>query len=496
MDDDNFDLESLPSSITLSSTYTPKSAPESPIDSPIDSPISQTPPVQTPVQEDDEDEYISPKEKYIWSPVDDLWQKILLSDRFFVKDCAPDGNCQFRSLEEALKGDTSLKFSHKKLRRLIAEHILTISDLEFKEIIENYRIEKENGEFYGEWDPNVIKTKRQLSLEIKKPGFHFEGDHVTLSLLSKILQIDIIIFNQNSHNITKIENDNLKFVILNFIQSGNTGHYKTIGFKQDKRIFTLFNRNNLPDDIITLLDKNAFYKKHIEYIYNLYEPFTCNDLLSNLESLLGKLINSDKILICKLSAAFVHKTKPKGRKEPKRKSKSKSRKSKSKSKSKSPKSESKSRKSKSKSPKSKSKSKSTKSKSTKSKSKSTKSKSKSKSTKSKSKSRKSKSKSKSKSRKSKSKSRKSKSKSKSKSRKSKSKSKSKSTKSKSKSRKTKSKSKSTKSTSTKSKSKSKSKSKKTKRKSKSKSKKTKKSVKRKAKKAKKAVKRKSKPTKR
>jgi hypothetical protein len=448
MDDDNFDLTSLPSSVSLSSIYTPKSAEESPLDSPFG--ISPIQPIQ-PQQEQDEDiEEESPRqqEKYVWIPIDDQWKKIVMSEFYFVKDCAPDGNCQFRSLEEALRGNSELKASHKKLRRMVAEHILTLSDLQFQDILNNYKAEKDSGEFHGDWDPNSIKTKRQLSLEIKKPGFNFEGDNMTLSILSNVLNVDIFIFNQNTHSITKIEKDNTRFIILNFIQSGNTGHYKTIGFKLRKDIQTLFDRNNLHEDMLALVDKNIFYTKHIQHIYELYEPFTCNDLLSNLELLLGKLSNSDKKLVCRISAQFVSKTTPKPRekrkskrrsfpKAPKSKSKKSSVKTKAKTKSSTTKTKRKSVK-KSKSPKT----------SKKSKSKSKTRKSKSKSKKSKSVKRKSKSKSKSKTRKSKSKSKSVKRKSKSKSKKSKSvkrKSKSKSKKSKSVKRKSKSKSKKSKS---------------------------------------------------
>ena len=274
MDDDNFDLSSLPSSVSLSSTYTPKSAEESPLDSPFGISPLQAPQQQPPepVQEEEEEELFSPKdkEKHVWAPIDDKWKKILMSDFYFVKDCAPDGNCQFRSLEEAIKSNAELKMSHKKLRKMVAEHILTLSDLHFQDILNNYKAEKDSGEFYGDWDPNAIKTKRQLALEIKKPGFNFEGDNMTLSILSNILNLDIFIFNQNTHTITKIENDNPQFIIINFIQRGNTGHYKTIGFKLKKDIQTIFNRSDLPSDMVPLVDKQLFYTKHIQQIYDLY----------------------------------------------------------------------------------------------------------------------------------------------------------------------------------------------------------------------------------
>jgi TolA-binding protein len=170
--DDNFDLRSLPSSISLDSTYIPQSL-ESPLESPLDSPFiiselkyqeqqkkekeqeeqqeqqeeeqEQQEEEQEEQQEQEEEEKeigkssIVKKEKYVWNPVDDIWKKILMSDFYVVKDCAPDGNCQFRSLEEAIKGDSELKASYKKLRGMVAEYILTLSDSEFQEILNNYK---------------------------------------------------------------------------------------------------------------------------------------------------------------------------------------------------------------------------------------------------------------------------------------------------------------------------------------------------------------------
>ena len=325
MDEDSFDIESLPSSISLESTYTPNSEMESPIDSPFAETEKETMGDILDENVGDVKDMIDDKivdGKYMWVPLGENWRKILMSNLYVVKDCLPDGNCQFRSLEEALKSDTHFKLSHKKLRNKVADYILTLSDVQFQEILNNYKIEKESGEFYGDWDPNTIKTKRQLALEIKKPGFNFEGDNMTLSILSKVLGIDIFIFNENTHTITKIENNNTSFVILNFIQQDNAGHYKTIGFKPQNSVQTIFDRADLHDDLKSLIDKNIFYKRHIERIYDLYEPFTCNDLISNMEILLGKLTVSDKNLICSLSSKIVTRKTPKPRKRVRSKAKS------------------------------------------------------------------------------------------------------------------------------------------------------------------------------
>ena len=314
MDDDNYDVTSLPSSISMESSYTPKSAGDSPFDlSPSgDTPAFPFPPPSPKKEPEDdfdiEEEVKSPKEKFEWINVDNpKWVNVLLSKNFYIKDCAPDGNCQFRSLEEALKSDGSLKMTHKQLRQSVSKHILSLSDPEFKDIIDTYRAEKDSGEFYGEWDPHSIKTKRQFAIELKKPGFHFEGDNLTLSLLSKILNIDIIILNEIDYSITHIENNNTKFIVIHFTRMGNTGHYKTIGYKMDDKISTLFDKTNLPEEVVPLVDKKIFYKKQLQRIYKTEDTFTCNNVLLDLQNLLGKLRESDKKLICVLAAEMINK---------------------------------------------------------------------------------------------------------------------------------------------------------------------------------------------
>ena len=66
-----------------------------------------------------------------------------------------------------------------------------------------------------------------------KPGFNFEGDDITLSILSKVLELDFVILTEISSRkyINKIQTPgNNFFIILNFISFGNSGHYRTIGF--------------------------------------------------------------------------------------------------------------------------------------------------------------------------------------------------------------------------------------------------------------------------
>lgn len=236
---------------------------------------------------------------FTWIPLNKKWSNKLMSNKFMEKDCIGDGDCQFRSIETALTNAGS-KMDSAKLRRIIGKYIYKIPNEQFYNILQNYRIEKENGEFKGTWNPFYVKTKRQFINNIIKSGFHFEGDSITLELLSKALGIDFIIFD-NSYNITDLsDTDNLhnKLIILYYIKNKNGGHYKTIGLLSDNgKIQTIFKRSKLPKEIDILLDKHTFLLEHIKELYGGYnqKDVKLNKILYDIEEKLDlKLTKSDK----------------------------------------------------------------------------------------------------------------------------------------------------------------------------------------------------------
>ena len=220
------------------------------------------------------------------------------SDKFFIKDTLPDGNCQFRAISEALKGKlvNDAKLNHKRLRKLIAEYILELSDQEVKEIINHYRLEKTNGEFIGKWDPFKVKTKAQFARQIKKSGFHFQGDNMTLSLLSRILNVDFVIVTKDA--ITELSQTHPKIIILYY-----TGdHYQTIGIKKKgvRKVITAIERANMPDILRSLIDKYYFLENEIRNYYEECKkgmcPFTLSVLYKHLQSKIKSfLINKHDI---------------------------------------------------------------------------------------------------------------------------------------------------------------------------------------------------------
>lgn len=228
---------------------------------------------------------------FFWKSLDKDWQDKLLSNKFLIKDCVGDGNCQFRSIETALTNG-GFKTSHKNLRNLIARYINNIPMEEFATILRSYQLEQQFGEFRGNWDPRSINTKRDFIKEIKKQGFNFEGDNITLSLLSKACKIDFIIFD-DTYNIIDISNPdelNSKIIILYYLK--NDGHYNTIGYRKKNKIVTLFRRKHLPKELELLMNKPKYIVEHIKKIYlqnsnnnnsKKASKITLNTMLSELE---------------------------------------------------------------------------------------------------------------------------------------------------------------------------------------------------------------------
>lgn len=238
----------------------------------------------------DFDTEIKEKDVFIWEPIDERWSKKLLSECFVIKNCLSDGNCQFRSIETALT-NAGHKTNHEKLRRSICKYINNIDNNEFFNIIQSYRLEKQHGEFEGNWDPFVIKNKRDFIKQLKQPGFNFQGDNITLSLISQSLNIDIVILDDNL-NITDLSNPekvNQKLIILYFDKKNK--HYKTIGIKLKKKVHSIFKRSDLPIEILRIIDKQNFFLHHIQTI--CLQELKCKKL--NLNTIIKLLQNKLQI---------------------------------------------------------------------------------------------------------------------------------------------------------------------------------------------------------
>lgn len=245
---------------------------------------------------------------YFWEPINESWQLKLGSDKFMIKNCLGDGNCQFRSIESALT-NAGYKTTHERLRKRLAKYIMSMEPKMFINMIKSYQIELKNGEFVGKWDPTSIKNKRDFIKVVKSSGFDFQGDFITLELLSKAIGIDIIIFNNriisddkkalDIINLSNSENLQEKIIILYYtIDKEKIGHYQTIGLKgKGEYIKTIFPRSKLPEEIVRILDKKTLIWFHVNDICKSgvcgVSKIHLNYILNTLQSRLGLILSRD-----------------------------------------------------------------------------------------------------------------------------------------------------------------------------------------------------------
>ena len=197
-------------------------------------------------EEETEQVAVEGTDDYIWEPFKFPIKKLM------IKDCNPDGNCQFRSIEQALYQYNN-KYTHIKLRKIIGDYINKLNDDDFQNIIDNYKIEKDNSEFIGKWDPYKVKNKQDFIKHINKLGFHFEGDDTTLNILSVVLNVDFIIINKNKSVTLKLNNKRA-IIVLYYHKSDLSGHYQTIGLKSKDTVISAFNPKSLPGEITELIN--------------------------------------------------------------------------------------------------------------------------------------------------------------------------------------------------------------------------------------------------
>lgn len=238
-----------------------------------------------------------------WMPLDELWQKKLSSKKFRVHDCPPDGNCQFSSVELALKrGAEDIlqrvgggRLTSKKLRTLVASHVSTLSDADVEAILEQYRAEKDAGDFVGKWDPHKVRTRYQLVAQIKKPGFHFQGDNLTLSVLGTVLGVDIIVIHGRSRAVINLNNPkkprhNIIILFYDASPDGMSGHYQTVGLAEPRgpkrrleRVKTVFNREQLPVEVARLIHRHDMLVAYTDAAMKASEKPTLRGIVKHVE---------------------------------------------------------------------------------------------------------------------------------------------------------------------------------------------------------------------
>ena len=184
------------------------------------------------------------------------------NSQYGMLDCGQDGSCFFHCIAYALNTNEIYKdepyvYNSHVLRNILANYI---TEKLFNQIIEIYKILKDNDELCDTWNPYNIKIKEFKNLITDEKNI-FWGDHILIGLLMKVLNINIIIFNCNEfknqyniYNTMEKYNSDKKTILLIY---ENESHFKLLGHFQENNMITYFCHRNLPEEIKKIMKINV-----------------------------------------------------------------------------------------------------------------------------------------------------------------------------------------------------------------------------------------------
>jgi hypothetical protein len=187
-----------------------------------------------------------------WNLFSKDWKNILDLEKFGLKNNNGNGDCLFLSISSGLNTYNKLnkikyRYNNSILRKMLSDEI---DENNFDEILNYYKQEYLNNEFIGDWNPNKITSINKFKNIIKSNKFL--GDYLTISLFEKILKLNFIILNSENNNIYNLGNDINKYEKTIILYYENMCHFKLVGYYNNNKIYTLFDKNTIPTKIINL----------------------------------------------------------------------------------------------------------------------------------------------------------------------------------------------------------------------------------------------------
>ena len=241
---------------------------------------------------------------------DNKWKTKLLSDNFILLGATGKGDEKYLTLEMALY-NAGYKLREGGLKAKIRKYIQDLTQWEFLQFLDKYKIQKSDGKFTGKWDPFGVRNKNEFLREFKSPHFTLEDDNIMMSLISQMFNVDFIIFHENYciQDLRGLVLQNKFIILYKFTENNLIEGQKTficcVGLKKKKKRYNKlldgykidykFDNEHLPTEISILLNREEFIFKHV---LNLIDNKLKNKNALHLDEIIGEL---EKILCMNFS---------------------------------------------------------------------------------------------------------------------------------------------------------------------------------------------------
>lgn len=171
---------------------------------------------------------------------------------FGVLDCGGEGDCLFNCISYAINEEKNT--DAEGLRNGLANYI---TEDKFNNIIEIYKVLKQTGDFEEDWDPCKVDFESFKDI-LKQGGDNYWGDSIILDFIKEFLNINIIVLYDNDitneyyhYPMFDVYNENKETVILLY---KNEIHFQLIGQFSVNKMNTIFNRENIPEEILSMVE--------------------------------------------------------------------------------------------------------------------------------------------------------------------------------------------------------------------------------------------------
>lgn len=194
-----------------------------------------------------------------WRELNSLLWSMTRRYTAYAVEAGGGGDCQFHAVALGLSKSVSAPKNEKLdslfMRRLVAMAISKMSKDDFDAVMAAYRAEEEVGSTDVSWRPSQVKDVQALKRAVLTPGTTFQGDDMTLSMLSRATGISFIVIqyplplHRKGVALAKAVGDPSEFdVCMCLLYTGS--HYQLVVLRKrgDDRVHSLFNTHRVPDD--------------------------------------------------------------------------------------------------------------------------------------------------------------------------------------------------------------------------------------------------------